>query len=131
LLPSPLGAHLGELLQTIIHEGAEYGVSVEVDTSDRTRPGEMRGGASPIGAIEVAVVAAAAGYGARQLARLGDKVFDAALEWLLRHREKDPPPGDPVAVTLYGPDGKPLKKLLVPQGEGDKPPYEPRGTGRE
>src|SRR5262245_37487874 len=48
LLPGPLGEHLGELTQSLIETGVDVGISVELDTSDRTRPGEHRTGASPI-----------------------------------------------------------------------------------
>ena len=44
-----------------------------------------------------------------------------AVEWVLSHRRKDDPMPDPVVVTLYGPDGEPLKIVHVPQGEGDAP----------
>lgn len=129
LLPGPLGEHLGELVQALIDEGAEYGISVEIDTSDRTRPGEMRGGASPVEAISLLLVGAAYGFGSRQLERLGDRVFDAAVNWVLRHRRKDPGMGDdPIAVTLYGPDGEPIKSVLVPQGQGDAPPEDRLGS---
>jgi hypothetical protein len=47
----------------------------------------------------------------------------------LRHRWKEPPAGDPISVTVYGPDGEELKRVLVPQGEGDTPPVEPQGRG--
>jgi hypothetical protein len=129
LLPRPLGAHLGELVQIVIDEGADFGVSVETDTSDRTRPNEGRGGASPIEAISLIVLAGAAGLARRQLERLADRLFDRAVEWVLRHRGKEPPAGDPISVTVYGPDGEELKRVLVPQGEGDTPPVEPQGRG--
>jgi hypothetical protein len=89
LLPGPLGTHLGELVQTLVDLGADDGVSIELDTSDRTRPGEYRGGASPIEAIALMLISGAAGYGGRQLARLGDRIFDAAVEWVLRHRHTE------------------------------------------
>jgi hypothetical protein len=46
---------------------------------------------------------------------------------VLRHRraDEDQRDLDPIAVTLYGPDGNPIKSVLVPQGQGDAPP-EPR-----
>jgi hypothetical protein len=137
LLPGPLGKHVGELAQALIDEGADVGISVEIDTSDRSRPGEMRGGASPIEAIGLVIVGAATGFGGRQLERLQDRLFDAALNWALRHRKKEPGTGDdPIAVTLYGPDGEPIKSVLVPQGEGDAPPQDRldpinRPTGRD
>jgi hypothetical protein len=124
LLPGPLGEKLGEFVQTAITEGADLGVSVEVDTSDRTRPGEQRGGAQGIEAIDLLIYGAGA-YAFRQAERLGDLLFDKAVEWVLRHRQKDGPLDDPVSVKLYGPDGNVIKKVLVPQGQGDAPPYDP------
>jgi hypothetical protein len=117
LLPGPLGQHLGELVQDLVDEGSEYGVSIELDTSDRTQPGEYRSGASPVEAIAILVVGKMAG-------RAAERVFDRAVEWVLAHRRKIDPMDDPVVVTLYGPDGEPLKIVHVPQGEGDAPPRE-------
>ena len=97
----------------LIDTGSDIGVSVEIDASDRTRHGEPRAGAAPIEVI--AVLLYAVSVGSRQLARLEDKVFDAVVDWVLRHRQKDPPPKDPVAVHLYGPDGEILKRVHVPQ----------------
>jgi hypothetical protein len=112
-----LGQHLGELVQDLVDEGSEYGVSIELDTSDRTQPGEYRSGASPVEAIAILVVGKMAG-------RAAERVFDRAVEWVLAHRRKIDPMDDPVVVTLYGPDGEPLKIVHVPQGEGDAPPRE-------
>jgi hypothetical protein len=128
LLPGPLGRHVGELAQALIDEGADLGVSLEIDTSDRTRPGENRRGASPIDGITLFVVGAAAGVGRRQLSRLADRLCDVMVDWALRHRQAEPPPPplgvEPIAVTILGPDGEPLRNVLVPQGEGDAPPVE-------
>jgi len=121
LLPGPLGRQLGELAQSLIDEGADVGVSIELDTSDRTRPGEHRTGASPIEAISLLVLASAAGFTGRQLSRIGDRLFDAVVNWALKHREKDAG-SEPMAVTLYGPDGKAIRSVLIPQGRGDTPP---------
>lgn len=126
-MPGPLSAHLGELTHTLIELGADHGVAVEMDTSDRTRPGEQRGGASPIEAIALLVVACAAGFGRRQVERLAERAFDAAVDWALRHRRKQadaPGDPDPIAVTLYGPNGERIKDVLVPQGQGDAPPQD-------
>jgi hypothetical protein len=127
LLPGALGHHLGELTQALVDEGADVGIAIELDTSDRTRPGEHRTGASPIESISLLLMATAAGFAGRQLERLGDRLFDAAVGWVLRHRraDEDQPDLDPIAVTLFGPDGNPIKSVLVPQGQGDAPP-EPR-----
>jgi hypothetical protein len=124
LLPGPLGDKLGEFVQTAITEGADLGVSVEVDTSDRSRPGEQRGGAQGIEVIDLVIYGAAGAYALRQAERLGDLLFDKAVEWVMRHRQKDGPLDDPVAVNLYGPDGEIIKTVLVPQGQGDVPPYD-------
>lgn len=113
LLPGPLGQHLGELVQRLVDEGAELGISIELDTSDRTRPGEFRGGASPVEVIGLF----AAGVAARQAARLIDRLCDAAVEWVLAHRRSDA--GDPVMVILYGPDGEVIREIEVPQDGGD------------
>jgi hypothetical protein len=74
LLPGALGHHLGELTQALVDEGADVGIAIELDTSDRTRPGEHRTGASPIESISLLLMATAAGFAGRQLERLGDRL---------------------------------------------------------
>jgi hypothetical protein len=69
LLGGPLSARLGELVQEMIDEGADLGVSVETDTSDRTHPGEQRGGASPVEGIDLLIYGAASGAAGAYLAR--------------------------------------------------------------
>ncbi len=115
LLPGPLGRSLGELVQRLVDEGAVFGIAVELDTSDRTRPGELRSGASPVEAVGLFVVAAVA---VRQFERLVDRLFDAAVEWVLAHRRSDTV--EPVVVSLYGPDGEVIKSMEVPQ-DGREP----------
>jgi hypothetical protein len=129
LLPGRLGKRLGELVQILIDEGADVGISLEIDTSDRTRPGEQRGGASPIESIDMLVVAAAAGFGGRQLERLQDRLFDAAVNWVMRRRKKGRHFlfSDPIAVNMYGPDGEVIKSVLVPQGRGNAQPTDRLG----
>ena len=90
LLPGPLGSHLGELIQALVDEGADLGIAIDLDTSDRTRPGERRGGASPVEVISLMLLGgAAAKFGRRQLERLGDRFFDAAVAWVMKHRRKE------------------------------------------
>jgi hypothetical protein len=129
LLPHELGQHLGELTQILINEGADAGISIEIDTSDRTRPGEQRGGASPVEAISLVLLGVAAGFAGRQLERLGDRIFDAAVNWALRHRRTDEQWDDPISVSLYGPHGEVIKRVHVPQGQGEAPPYDPDAGG--
>jgi hypothetical protein len=107
----------------LIDEGADVGISVELDTSDRTRPDEYRTGASPIEVISIVLIAKAAGLADRQLFRVGDRLFDAIVNWALKHRKKEAGP-EPIAVKLYGPDGEVLRRVDVPQGQGDAPPKE-------
>jgi hypothetical protein len=113
LVPGPLGSHLGELVQRLLEGASEYGVSVEVDTSDRTRPGERRGGADPVEALLLVVY----GLAAREALRIADRLFDAALDWVLAHRQQNFP--EPVLIDLYGPDGEIIKRVEVPQDGGD------------
>jgi hypothetical protein len=116
LLPGPLGKHLGELVQSVLELGSDYGVSVEVDTSDKTRPGEMRGGASPVEAIDLAIY----GLAAREGLRVVDQIVDSVVHWVLAHRSQDKV--EPVLVSLYGPDGEIIKQVEIPQTGG--PPRE-------
>ena len=56
-------------------------------------------------------------------------MFDMVVNWALKHRRQETG-DDPIAVTLYGPDGNALRSVLVPQGRGDVPP-EDRTPERE
>ncbi len=110
LLPQ-LGDRLGELIQVLLEEGADVGISVEIDTSDRTRPDELRGGASPAMVIALALLSGGA-------AGLAGRLCDAAVAWLQRHHRADdaPAPDDPAFVQVYGPDGRLLRRVRVPGG---------------
>lgn len=101
-----LGSERGSLTQGLLDAGAEYGVSVEVDTRERTRPGEMRGGAAPIEGFDIFLYLLAA----REALRLADHILDATVEWVLRHRERD---NEEIAVTIYGPDEEVLKDVYI------------------
>ncbi len=97
---------LGLLVGELIDCGREYGVTVELDSSDRTRLGEQRGGASPIEGF-VLVIAA---VGVRELARLADAGLDAVVRWVRSRRR---PRSDPTHVVIYGPDDKPLREVYI------------------
>jgi len=75
------------------------------------------------------LVTKAAALADRQFSRLGDRLFDAVVNWALKHRRKEngrrPHRSDPLR-----PDGKALRRVLVPQGRGDAPP-EDRTPERE
>ena len=51
--------------------------------------------------------------------RLGDLMFDTAVEWVRTHRRKGKNL-DAIVVTLFGPNGEALRKVMVPQGDGNK-----------
>jgi hypothetical protein len=106
LVQPDFAGNLGDLAQRLLDEGASYAIAVEVDTRERIRPGEARGGASPLSGVELYLV----GLATREVGRLADRVFDLAVEWVLRHRR---PHTEPIPVTLYGPDDKPIKKVYV------------------
>jgi hypothetical protein len=98
--------YVGELVQALCDEGWEYGTSVELDVSDRTRPGEQRGGADPMVLLAIVVLEAAAGVAI-------DRALDAALAWLRRHFR--PTPGEPPAcVVIYGPHEEVLRRVQIP-----------------
>jgi hypothetical protein len=101
---------LGELTQSLLDSGADYGASVEVDTRERTRPGEERAGASPLGGIALylgqAVSTAALGV-------MIDRTLEVAIEWVRRHQPRSPFGGSETSVTIYGPDGEVLKEVHV------------------
>ena len=112
-LGDPWIGHLGELVQALVDVGADEGISVELDTSDHTRPGEMRGGASPMASLALVLLSGIAG-GAT--GRIGDQLLDAAVEWVRRHIKRRQPT-DTVSVTLYGPDGEVMKRIEIDPDE--------------
>jgi hypothetical protein len=114
---SPWWQFLGELVQSLVDVGADQGISVELDTSDRTRPNELRGGASPMPSIALAILSGAAGAVADQLIR-------AAVAWVRAHLAPDAGADQAVFVSLYGPHGELLRRVEVPQGEGGANPVE-------
>jgi hypothetical protein len=98
-------AHLGELVQLLYDSARDEGLSIELDTSDRTRPGEMRGGADP-GLVLLAIVLgqAVADY-------VVSKILDAAVEWVRGHLR--PVEDHKPTVTIYGADGNVLREVEV------------------
>jgi len=55
----------------------------------------------------------------RELKRAADQVLDAAIDWVKRHRLR----GERVDVVIYGPDGRPLKRVRVrPRQEVNRGP---------
>lgn len=103
--------YLGELVQSIVEIDAGLGISVELDTSDRTRPNESRGGASPIPGISLVILQGASEALAAQLMR-------ATVAWLRRHL----PSADPesIAVRVYAPNGDILSTVEVPAENADQ-----------
>lgn len=87
---------LGALIGDIAEAAVRWGPVIEVDTSDRTRPDEQRGGASPI--VSIALVLSGVG-----LKVLTDVLSAVLIEWVkARRRVGD----DPSHLVIYGPDGK-------------------------
>jgi hypothetical protein len=107
LLPGPYVASLGELAQAVMDAAAEeYHVQVVIDATERMLPGERAYGAAGLEALRIVID----GLAAREAVRLADRIFDAAIAWVLRHRQA---PSEPVAVRIYGPDGRPIKTMYV------------------
>ena len=50
--------------------------------------------------------------------------MDAALQWVRRHLARNASVDQTVFVNLYGPDGKLLRRIRAPQGEGGDTPVE-------
>lgn len=114
LLPGELGRELGDLMQRFVDLGAAEGVEIRLDTSDRTRPGEQRSGASGVEALALLVAGGLTTLGIRQLNRLADRFFDAAVDWVIQRVQRRPPTHDPVVVLLHGPRGEVIKRVVVP-----------------
>ena len=95
------------MLKGLISIGAEYGISVEIDTSDRTLPGEQRTGVDPLEGIGLFL----AGLAGREALRFADSVFDECISWVGRRRKKSNL--EPFIVALYGPDGNVLKQVKI------------------
>src|SRR5207248_6273405 len=90
---------LGELVQSLVDAGADHGISIELDTSDRTQPGEQRGGASPMPSIALAILSGAAGA-------MADHLVGATIAWVRRHLPADAAADQTVSITLYSQDGE-------------------------
>lgn len=111
-----LAPHLGELAQNVIDLGADVGITVEISTNNRPRPGEVLAGAAGLEIIGVYLL----GVAAREAARLADRITDAVIAWVRRRRETEQ---EPVAVHVFGPDGSLLKTVYVDvDGEARKRP---------
>ena len=95
--------HVGELVQSLCDQGWEYGTSVELDVSDKTKPGEQRGGASPPVVLAIFVLEAAAHV-------VMERIFDAALTWLRKHFRDNP---ETPIIVIYGPDGSVLREVRL------------------
>jgi hypothetical protein len=108
---------LGELVQSLVDVGADSGISIELDTSDRTRPGELRGGASPMPSIALAILSGAA-------AAVAEQLLGVTIGWVRRHLPADAAVDQSVSVTVYGAHGEVLRRVRVPQGEGGTEPIE-------
>ena len=93
----------------LLAEGAEYGIAVEVDSSDRTRPGEERGWTSPRESLIVMVEATQAVVVERVLAW----AFDAVLAWVRRRRKRR----GPTSITMLGPAGRLLRQVEVSEND--------------
>jgi hypothetical protein len=98
--------HLGDLVQSIVEFDSGYTVSVELDTSDRTKPGEPRGGASPRAVLSLVLLDAAAEAVASQLLRI-------AVEWVRRHFRRGGGGDESVIVRVYAPNGDVLSTVEV------------------
>ncbi len=94
--------HLGELVQQLYEQVRDEGLSIELDTSDRTRPGEARGGADGGIVLQLVLLQAFADAVVGQ-------ILDAGLDWLGRYfrRTREDRP----KVIIYGPDGDVLREV--------------------
>lgn len=103
-------AGIGSLIADIAEVAVAWGPVIEVDTSDRTRPGEMRG-ASPIGSI--VLVLAGVGLGV-----LRDTLKDVLVDWIKERRRTG---DDPAHLVIYGPNEEVLWEAYV-DDDGTQPP---------
>jgi hypothetical protein len=107
LLPGAYVTSLGELAQAVMDAAAdEYHVSILIDARERMLPGERTFGATELEALRIIIE----GLLLREAMRLADRLLDAAVAWVLRHREE---PSEPVAIEIYGPDDTPIKTVYV------------------
>jgi hypothetical protein len=109
--------HLGELIQALVDVGIDHGVSIELDTSNRTRPRERRGGASPMPVVALVILEGVTGAIVGQL-------LEAVVAWVRKHLASDAGRDDQVLVVIYNPKGEVLRRVRVPQGEGGAPPID-------
>lgn len=109
--------HFGELLQAAFDTGAGTKLGVEIDATARPTEPEEQVGASGLEGISVFLI----GLATREALRLADRLFDATVDWIVRHRGSSQ---EEVSVKIYGPDGEVIKSVLVdPEGRArDWPP---------
>ena len=112
---------LVQLVAELVDSEAALGPTVELDSSDRTRPNEQRGGASPIEAIAIYIALKAADVA---LGDVAERILQRVLAFFKRTRVSDPR-ADPYHVTIYGPDGRVLKEILVDDGTWKPLPEDP------
>ena len=113
-------AEIVELVSDLIDAGRTLAATVELDPSDRTRPNEERGGASPIEVVEL-LIGGAVGIAVRELLRFADLSFDVLVAWVRRHQR---PPTDPTIIRILGPKGETLREVMVDE-EGKERPWPP------
>lgn len=101
-----LAPHLGELVQAIYDlEPAEGGIVVELDASQRLRPGEV-----PVPAADGPdAIAFVIELAAHEVERLADTLLQAVVRWIGRRRKTS----KSVHVTIYGPNGEELRRVKV------------------
>ena len=107
-----LWPHLGDLVQAVIDATSDQSVSVELDTSDRTLPGEQRGGASPLASIALVLLDATSGA-------VVDELLHVAVAWVRRHLPSHGPSDLGTIVTVYGTDGEVLSRVNVQRDPED------------
>ena len=102
--------HFGELVQAVFDTAAGTKIRVELSAAKRATEREEQVGASGLEGISIFLI----GLAAREAMRIAERIFDAALDWIVRHRGGSQ---EEVAVEIYGPNGEVIKSVLVdPEG---------------
>lgn len=104
---------MAELIGELADAGADLGATVVLETRERTRPGERRGGALPAEVIEVVVSAA----GGALVERVAGVCFDVVREWVTRRRRADRRHREDVTIVrIFGPNGETPRDVTVDEG---------------
>ena len=122
-----MASHLGELCQDVADAGAAEGITIELDTSDRTRPGEERSGASPPEVLTLVIQEGGKLLTEGFVTGVGMRMGAIAVDWFLTHLVDSS--REPSYVSVLDKNGKVIRRVEIPK-DGTEPRDEPGTSAR-